>query len=113
MLSTTNTVLSSSQRSILKVRCVSAYLDDMGGGSQVQGHVAIVVTESKVDVRVREGLKQDVEGVWVACLRCIVERGVSFEVLLVDSSSSLQEQFCEVEVRATFDTAKVQSSSLI
>ena len=61
------------------MRC--AYLDDMGGGREVEGYVAIGVTQSQVDLWVREGVQEDAEGVWMACLGCVVQGGVTFEIL--------------------------------
>jgi hypothetical protein len=53
----------------------------MGGGGEVEGDVAIGVTQSQVDLWVRQGVHEDAEGVWMACLGCVVQGGVTFEIL--------------------------------
>ena len=55
----------------------------MSGGRKVEGDIAIGVTQSQVDLWVREGVQEDAEGVWVACLGCVVEGGIAFEILKV------------------------------
>ena len=63
--------------------CDDAYLDDMGGGREIQRDVAVGVSQSQVNLRVREGLQEEAQGVWMACLGSVVEGGVAFEILKV------------------------------
>ena len=55
----------------------------MGGGCEVERDVAIGVTQSQVNLWVREGVQEDTEGVWMACLGSVVQGGVTFEILKI------------------------------
>jgi hypothetical protein len=63
--------------------CDEAYLDDMCGCCEVEGDVAVGVSQSQVHLWVLEGLQEEVKSVWMACLGSVVERGVAFEILKV------------------------------
>lgn len=55
----------------------------MSGGREIEGNIAVGVSQSQVNLWVREGLQEDAKGVWMACLSSVVEGCVAFEILKV------------------------------